>query len=116
MKTVQEVLGHSTIRLTADTYGHLMPGDDGRAADAMERAVGSVARSLAVNLAVKRDTGRKTVQSRAPDQDFFGGDDGTRTHDFLLANSPGAISLPGRLGVWAGQSGQRVPTSDRQYP
>ena len=40
LKTVQEVLGHSTIRLTADTYGHLMPGDDERAADAMDRAVG----------------------------------------------------------------------------
>ena len=95
MKTVQEVLGHSTIRLTADTYGHLMPGDDERAADAMERAVGSVARSLAVNLAVKRDTGRRTVQSRAPDQDFFGGDDGTRTHDFLLAKQDPEVEPPG---------------------
>ena len=66
LKTVQEVLGHSTIRLTADTYGHLMPGDDERAADAMERAVGSVARSLAVNLAVKRDHGSKDGPEHGP--------------------------------------------------
>jgi len=41
LKTVQDTLGHSTMRLTADTYGHLMPGDDQRAADAIDRALGS---------------------------------------------------------------------------
>ena len=31
IKVVQERLGHSTINLTADVYGHLFPrGDDGR--------------------------------------------------------------------------------------
>lgn len=30
MKVVQTRLGHSTIQMTADTYGHLFPnGDDG---------------------------------------------------------------------------------------
>ena len=41
LKVVQETLGHSTIRLTADTYGHLMPGDSDRAAEAMNRALGA---------------------------------------------------------------------------
>ena len=39
LKVVQETLGHSTIRLTADTYGHLMPGDSDRAAEAMNRVL-----------------------------------------------------------------------------
>jgi integrase len=41
LKTVQETVGHSTIRLTADLYGHLMPGDADRAAQAMDRALGA---------------------------------------------------------------------------
>ena len=40
LKTVQDTLGHSTMQLTADLYGHLMPGDDQRVADAMDRALG----------------------------------------------------------------------------
>jgi hypothetical protein len=28
MKVVQERMGHSTITLTADVYGHLFPSDD----------------------------------------------------------------------------------------
>ncbi len=39
LKTVQETLGHSTARLTIDLYGHLMPGDDHRAAEAMDAAL-----------------------------------------------------------------------------
>jgi integrase-like protein len=41
LKVVQETLGHSTIRLTADIYGHLMPGDAERAANAVDRALGA---------------------------------------------------------------------------
>jgi integrase len=40
LKVVQEVLGHSTMRLTADLYGHLMPGDEERAASVIDRALG----------------------------------------------------------------------------
>ncbi len=39
LKVVQEVLGHSTFQLTADRYGHLMPQDGSRAAEAVERAL-----------------------------------------------------------------------------
>lgn len=40
LHVVQATLGHSTIRLTADLYGHLMPGDEERAAEAIDRALG----------------------------------------------------------------------------
>ena len=39
VKVVQEVLGHSLLSTTADTYGHLFPEAFDAAADAMERAV-----------------------------------------------------------------------------
>ncbi len=42
IKIVQETLGHSTMRLTADLYGHLMPGDEERAASAVDRALGAL--------------------------------------------------------------------------
>ena len=35
-KIVQELLGHSTINLTLDTYSHVMPGLGVRAADEMQ--------------------------------------------------------------------------------
>ncbi len=41
LKVVQETLGHSTIQLTADLYGHLMPDDADRVAEAMNRALGA---------------------------------------------------------------------------
>ncbi|MFT5204419.1 MAG: integrase [Candidatus Aldehydirespiratoraceae bacterium] len=39
LKTVQETLGHSSIQLTADLYGHVMPGDADRVADAVDKAL-----------------------------------------------------------------------------
>jgi integrase len=35
----QETLGQSTIRLTADLYGHLLPGDAEKVAEAVDRAL-----------------------------------------------------------------------------
>jgi hypothetical protein len=35
-KEIQERLGHSTIRLTFDRYGHLFPGLDERLRDGLE--------------------------------------------------------------------------------
>jgi integrase len=35
-----EVLGHSTFRLTMDTYAHVLDGQLHTAADAMDRAFG----------------------------------------------------------------------------
>jgi integrase len=37
---VQEMLGHSTIVLTLDTYSHVIPGHHDEAADEMERIFG----------------------------------------------------------------------------
>jgi integrase len=39
-KFVQELLGHATIAITLDTYSHVLPGMNGRTADAMDEALG----------------------------------------------------------------------------
>lgn len=41
LKIVQETLGHSTVSLTVDLYGHLMPGDIHRVAQAIDHVMGS---------------------------------------------------------------------------
>lgn len=41
LKAVQETLGHSSIQLTADIYGHLMPEDADRVAHVVDRALGA---------------------------------------------------------------------------
>jgi integrase len=41
VKTVQARLGHSTAAFTLDVYGHLLPGDDQRAADVIQRSLGA---------------------------------------------------------------------------
>ena len=40
LRTVMDLLGHSTIRLTADTYGHVLPSRARAAADAIDRVLG----------------------------------------------------------------------------
>jgi len=40
LRTVMELLGHSTIRLTADTCGHVLPARARHAASAIDRALG----------------------------------------------------------------------------
>jgi len=42
LRTVMDLLGHSTIRLTADTYGHVLPRTARSAADAIDRALGGL--------------------------------------------------------------------------
>ena len=41
-KVIQERMGHSSIRTTLDTYGHLFPGLDEAAADALDSSVRGV--------------------------------------------------------------------------
>jgi integrase len=41
LKIVSETLGHASIRITADVYGHLLEPAKAEAADAMERALWS---------------------------------------------------------------------------
>jgi integrase len=38
--TVSRRLGHANVKITVDVYGHLLPGADGAAADAVEAALG----------------------------------------------------------------------------
>jgi len=40
LRTVMDVLGHSTVTLTANTYGHLYDEARQEAAQAMDRALG----------------------------------------------------------------------------
>lgn len=40
LRTVMELLGHSTIRLTADTYGHILPSRAREATKSIDRALG----------------------------------------------------------------------------
>jgi integrase len=41
VKTVQQRLGHATAAFTLDRYGHLLPGDDERAASIIQRTLGA---------------------------------------------------------------------------
>ena len=41
-KVIQERMGHSSIRTTLDTYGHLFPGLDEAAAEALDSSVRGV--------------------------------------------------------------------------
>ena len=38
-KYVQELLGHASIKITLDTYSHVLPGMGNQAANAMEDAL-----------------------------------------------------------------------------
>ena len=42
IKQVQMALGHDSARITLDTYAHLMPGDEDKVRDAIDRVVGLV--------------------------------------------------------------------------
>lgn len=44
IKTVSARLGHRSVKFTYDTYGHLLPGSDERAADAMDAFMSSLPR------------------------------------------------------------------------
>jgi integrase len=39
IKTIQKRVGHANIKTTLDTYGHLLPGMDEAAAEAIEGTV-----------------------------------------------------------------------------
>ena len=40
IKQVQMALGHDSARITLDTYAHLIPGDEDKVRDAIDRVVG----------------------------------------------------------------------------
>ncbi|MGS2620064.1 tyrosine-type recombinase/integrase [Micromonospora sp. LZ34] len=40
LRTVMELLGHFTIRMTADTYGHVLPARALQATSAIDRVLG----------------------------------------------------------------------------
>jgi integrase len=44
-KALSTYMGHASITITLDRYGHLMPGNEGDAADRLDAYLGSVAAS-----------------------------------------------------------------------
>ncbi len=81
-KAIQARLGHSTIRVTLDRYGHLFPGLDDSLMDGLDQMMRGASRDFRGIGGDEQEPG----QTKSPaEQGFYGGDDGTRTHDFLLA-------------------------------
>ncbi len=79
-KVVSERLGHATVGITLDTYSHVLPGLDERAAEVVARLIlesnEPPARGSAVNSAVNRGSTpypRKEVRGEDPGQDGGGG-------------------------------------------
>ncbi|MDQ3680268.1 MAG: hypothetical protein M3378_06955, partial [Actinomycetota bacterium] len=80
-------LGHSSITVTMNTYGHLFPALEEALTDGLDRAF-RAAEERSAGARVGHDsqdsTGPQPPISALTSQ-FTGGDDGTRTHDPLLA-------------------------------
>lgn len=64
-KAIQERLGHSTIRLTLDRYGHLLPGLDDRLRDGLDEAFRGAAELC-------QDPAGASAEKIAPSQDLRG--------------------------------------------
>jgi integrase len=55
--TISRRIGHASVKVTLDTYGHLIHGTDDRAAQIMEAAFGNGSNSVA-------ETGKRPEKSR----------------------------------------------------
>ena len=85
LEEVKDYLGHSSIRVTSDRYGHLFPKARAELADALDATFaggsrGTCPRPIAVQRyrdAAERSRGRLD----GPDLHFVGADDGIRTRD-----------------------------------
>jgi integrase len=65
-KALGEYMGHATITLTLDRYGHLMPGNEAAAAellDAYPQRADTAARLAAVNLETGPHTGPRSLKT-----------------------------------------------------
>ena len=77
-RTVMEILGHSTIRLTMDLYGHVLPDRLRAAASAMDRAMETHRATVAYIFGYRgRLLGRISRARLASPQVRCGGDEGT---------------------------------------
>jgi hypothetical protein len=61
-KALAEYMGHSSITVTFDRYGHLMPGNQGEAAAMLDAYLGTDGRSLAF---ASRNEGRHPTDDSA---------------------------------------------------
>ena len=86
LKTVSEMLGHSTITITADTYASVLPEVAHRAAEAAARLVPrgqptKLGQPGPISVPYEVEGASRAPQSRTKDQVNDGGPRGTRTHN-----------------------------------
>jgi integrase len=89
IKTVCTLMGHSSIKITADTYGHMFEAEGREAVRLLSRAFGSS--KFVADSETKAAAGDATSQGLKQKGDF-GVADGTRTHDNRNHN-PGLYQL-----------------------
>ncbi len=84
---VMKRLGHSSITVTMNTYGHLFPALEEALTDGLDRAYRAAQeRSSGARVGHDSESATGTLPPiTAVTSQFVGGDDGTRTHDPLLA-------------------------------
>ena len=89
---VKEQLGHSSIQVTVDCYGHLIPGENKQAVDKLDTPINrsvAVINSATPALLVKgteRGMDREGVVDQAVIRRRYGVDDGFRTRDLRIHN------------------------------
>jgi hypothetical protein len=81
LEVVSETLGHTSIRITKDVYGHLLSEANAMEAASWGPDSGQSRRSMS-----SRPRQNPMSHHMTAEQRFLGGGDGARTHDLLTAS------------------------------
>ncbi|HEX6579229.1 MAG TPA: hypothetical protein VF082_12765 [Jiangellaceae bacterium] len=87
---VSKTLGHSSIALTSNTYGHLLAGVGKAASEAAAALVPRNRRDQLVTNEVQEEEG-EAMQEEAPQQVSDGGPPGTRTPNLWIKSRPSSV-------------------------
>lgn len=82
-KVIQERMRHSSIRVTFDVYGHVLPALDDGVTDQLDEALRN---SRGPSAAHGPENGESPANAPGSTRDFTGGGDGIRTHGLYVAN------------------------------